>query len=143
MNSNTGNTSLESVSVEAKPYDGRCKYWAKLVRAGGILPAPDAVSGANDIPSKYLARGDEELLPGDAFFEGEANHHRRSDRGWTYRLTYLSTEGLLYEFVSGFSEQKVQLKPQGLAPELLKGSGDIAAMVRIVHGLRAGMKLTT
>jgi hypothetical protein len=31
------------------------------------------------------------------------------------------------------------MKKQGLSPELLKGNGDIAAMVRIVHGLRSGL----
>lgn len=34
------------------------------------------------------------------------------------------------------------MKVQGMAPNLLMGSGDIAAMVRIAHGLRAGLKIT-
>ena len=29
----------------------------------------------------YLLRGQDELMPGDVLFEGEANHHRRTDRG--------------------------------------------------------------
>jgi hypothetical protein len=92
------------------------------LRAGTSLPAPAAVSGANDLPSAYLRRGDEELAPGDALFEGEANHHRRTDRGWTYFLWFVTEGGELLRFRSGFSAQKIQLKAQGLSPELLKAA---------------------
>ena len=86
-------------------------------------------------------RGDEELLPGDFLFEGEANHHRR-DRGWTYWLHAVSPAGEYVTYRSGISAQKAELKRQGLAARLLTGSGDVAAMVRIAHGLRAGLVVT-
>lgn len=133
---------MQSHSVEIKPFDSRCKYWAKISRAGSDLPAPCLIQGANDIPSPYLFRGEEELMPGDALFEGEANHHRRNDRGWSYWLAVVTEEGKLVRFTSGFSPQKAQMKAQGLLPALLAGSGDVAAMVRIVYGVRSGLKVT-
>lgn len=129
-----------SMSVSLYPTDARRRYWAKIVRNGRPLPMPDEVQGAGDIPGPYRGRGDEELLPGDALFEGEANHHRKN-RGWTYCLTYVTDGGEVLTFISGFSEQKAALKAQGIASVYLKGAGDWAAMVRIVHGLRMGFKL--
>lgn len=133
---------MKSYSVNVKPMDPRCRHWAKLVRADQPLPHPEAVHGANDVPGPYLHRGEEELFPGDVLFEGEANHHRRTDRGWSYCLTAVTLDGRLQRFRSGFGQQKAELKAQGLAPDLLKGSGDIAGMVRIAHGLRAGLNVT-
>ena len=133
---------MQSHSVEIKPLDSRCKYWAKIVRAGVDLPSPCLVQGASDVPGPYLRQGEEELLPCDALLEGEANHHRRNDRGWSYCLTFVTGSGSLVRFRSGFSTQKAEMKAQGLVPALLTGSGDVAAMVRIVHGLRAGLKVT-
>ena len=45
-------------------------------------------------------------------------------------------------YKSGFGVQKQQLKQQGMQPDLLMGSGDIAAMVRIAHGVRMGLTVT-
>lgn len=132
---------MQSHSVKIQPLDRRCRYWAKVSRANQALPSPEDVDGANDIPNAYLKCGEEELTPGDVLFEGEANHHRRTDRGWTYWVTYVDAAGELRQFQSGFGAQKTQLKQQGMSPELLKGSGDIAAMVRIAHGVRQGFKL--
>lgn len=134
---------MKSYSVTIKPIDSRCRHWAKIIRAGQSLPLPIAVQGANDIPVPYANDGDEELLPGDVLFEGEANHHSRNDRGWTYFISAVTIEGEFVVLTSGFSVQKAELKAQGMAPELLMGSGDIAAMVRIAHGLRAGLKVTS
>lgn len=50
--------------------------------------------------------------------------------------------GELLELNSGFGAQKQQLKRQGMQPDLLMGSGDIAAMVRIAHGVRMGLTVT-
>lgn len=132
---------MQSHSVNIGPCDSRCRYWAKLVRHGQPLPTPADAQGANDIPTHYLLRGEEELMVGDLLFEGEANHHRRTDRGWTYWLTAVTNEGAMVRFRSGFGAQKAQMKEQGMSPELLKGAGDVAAMVRIGHGLRAGLSV--
>lgn len=133
---------MQSHSISVKPRDSRCRYWAKVSRSNQSLPIPAEVDGANDIPGPYIKHGDEELMPGDVLFEGEANHHRCTDRGWTYWVTFVDVNGELRQFTSGFAEQKSQLKRQGMSPELLKGSGDIAAMVRIAHGVRQGLQLT-
>jgi len=130
---------MKSYSVEIAPADGRCRYWAKVIRAGMSLPLPSLVNGADDIPSHYLLRGNEELLPGDALFEGEANHHRKN-RGWSYWLTFVTEAGDLVRVCNeDFGGIKAILKQQGLAAEYLKGSGDVAAMVRIAQALRLGM----
>jgi hypothetical protein len=134
--------SMQSHSVNICPLDSRCRYWAKISRSGQTLPLPSDVSGADDLTGPYLKRGEEELLPGDVLFEGEANHHRRTDRGWTYWVGLVLPSGELLRFKSGFNAQKMELKRQGMSPELLMGSGDIASMVRIAHGARMGMTLT-
>lgn len=133
---------MQSHSVVIAPVDNRCRWWAKICRADQELPHPNDVHGASDLPGPYLQRGEDELLPGDVLFEGEAHHHRRFDRGWWYYMRMALPNGELLELRSGFSEQKRQLKEQGISPDLLKGSGDIAAMVRIAHGIRMGLKVT-
>ena len=51
-------------------------------------------------------------------------------------------DGSLLCFKSGeFGELKKKMKAAGMNPELLKGSGDVAAMIRILHALRAGIDL--
>lgn len=133
---------MKSYTVKISPCDSRCRYWAKIIRNGQPLPMPVDVTGANDIPGPYLPLGEDELLPGDILFEGESNHHRRRDRGWVYWVRIVLDNGDLLFLESGFSAQKAQMKRQGMAPELLKGSGDVAAMVRIAHGVRNGLKVT-
>jgi hypothetical protein len=130
-----------SVSFSIAPYDSRCRYWAKVVRSHMALPIPSTVHGANDIPGPYSARGDEELFVGDLVIEGEANHHRRSDRGWSYWVHFVDASGNLLTYRSGFSDQKAAAKIQGLAPAFLAGSGDVAAAIRVAHALRLGMNL--
>lgn len=132
--------SATSVSVRVLPTDYRCKYWAKLFRANAPLPLPSDVMSASCLPGHYLLRGDEELFPGDLLFEGEENHAYKK-RGWSYWVRYVTPDGALLVYRSGFSAQKVAAKAQGLSPSLLAGSGDIAGAVRVAHALRAGMTL--
>lgn len=133
--------SIKSASINIRPRDSRCKYWAKKIEADMDLPLPKEVDGGNDIPGKYLREGEEELEPGDILFEGEANHHRRIDRGWTYWVHYVDSQGGLHRYMSGFSEQKTAAKTKGLSSTLLAGSGDVAGAVRVAHALRLGMIL--
>ena len=132
--------SATSVSVRVVPSDYRCKYWAKIIRAHTPLPLPSSVISATSLPGHFLLRGDEELFPGDAMFEGEENHAYKN-RGWSYWLRYVTRDGSLLVYRSGFSTQKIAAKAQGLAPSLLAGSGDIAGALRVAHALRAGMTL--
>ena len=133
---------MKSHSVTIAPFDDRCRYWAKICRAEQALPHPTNALRADDLPGPYLRRGQDELMPGDVLFEGEAIHHRRTDRGWSYWLKMVLPNGELLELKSGFGAQKQQLKLQGMQPDLLMGSGDIAAMVRIAHGVRMGLTVT-
>ena len=126
-----------SASVILGPRDEQCKYWAKIVRAGTPLPLPCEVNRADDLPGLYLRSGDEELFRGDILFEGEAVHPRYS-RGWVYTASIAGANGeqitLQYS-----SEIKARLKKQGLDKRFLTGAGDLAGLVRIAHGLRAGL----
>ncbi len=127
-----------SASVTIEPEDSRCCYWAKIIRDGQPLPLPSAVSGASDVPGAYLRSGDEELLQGDVLIEGEEMHHRKN-RGWCYRITWVRADGTAHR-IRPTVERKAAMKAAGMNVALLTGSGDIAACIRIAHGLRAGME---
>lgn len=132
---------MQSFSVQILPYASDSRYWALIVRDGEVMPEPCAVRYSGDIPYKYLLRGEDELLPGDALFEGELENSRFAR--WTYWLTVITENGEKLYFQSGnLSIQKQQMKDQGMPPELLRGSGDIAALVRILHGVRLGLEVT-
>lgn len=126
---------MDSVSVRIAPRDSRCRYWAKVVRAGQALPLPSVTNGANDIPGPYARKGEEELLPGDVLIEGEEVSHRKA-RGWSYQVTFVRN-GAAHTTTPGGT--KAAMKAAGMPAELLTGSGDVAACVRVVHGLRLGM----
>lgn len=130
----------QSLSIEIGPCDSRCRWWAKVIRsADSKLPAPRAIGGAHALPQFYSRPGDEELYPGDFVIEGEANHHRKQ-RGWTYWLHGLDASGREIWMKSGqFSTLKPRLKQAGLEPSFLAGAGDIAAAVRVIHAVRAGI----
>lgn len=125
----------DSVSVRIAPRDSRCRYWAKVIRANQPLPAPSAVTGAADVPGPYAHKGEEELMPGDVLIEGEEVSHRKA-RGWAYWVTFVHGARAHTTTPGG---TKAAMKAAGMPPELLTGSGDVAACVRVVHGLRLGM----
>jgi len=99
---------------------------------------PIDATGADSIQGAYARRGEDELAKGDVLFEGEANHHRQN-RGWDYAITALTEEGKVLKVPTGdFAWAKSRMKANGMPVDYLKGSGDIAAMVRVAHGLRMG-----
>lgn len=126
-----------SASIQIKKRDSRCRFWAKVIRAGQALPLPSAVAGASDIPGPFAQQGDEELFFGDVLIEGEENHHRHA-RGWTYWVTFVGLDGAVH-VVQPSGDIKAALKKAGLDRALLAWSGDLAACMRIAHGLRAGL----
>lgn len=130
---------LKTVTFEIRPYSRGHAYWAKLIRAGGNLPLPRLVAGANDIHGQYLRHGEEELFPGDILFEGQANHRTKS-RGWSYWVHCVDEHGDLIQPHGSWSEFKMRLKEAAgtYDAELLKGAGDLAACVRWAHIQRAG-----
>ncbi len=126
------------------PSDARCKYWCKVIPAGANIPMPAAVSGAGDVPGEYLRKGDEiEVFAGDWVLEGEEISHRKA-RGWTYSLrrvvpvgTKLTDDSLTTEptvvTVYFGSNTKDALRELGNQKELLRGAGDVAALIREIH----------
>lgn len=129
-----------SIGVEIRPYDPRCRYWAKIVQRGTPLPAPNNVNSAGDIPGEYLRKGDEELAPGDFLFEGEENHHRKA-RGWSYWVSFIDPESKKKRCVRPKAGHKESFREQGMDVSLLRGSGGIAACVRIAHAVRLEMNV--
>jgi hypothetical protein len=128
---------IKSVSITIQPADSRCRYWAKLLKPDTNLPEPKNVNGANDIFENYLRKGDEELFEGDILIEGEEKHHRKN-HGWSYKVSFVENGQL--RIVSPSSELKAILKSNGLSPELLAGSGDVAACIRIAHAIHNDIK---
>lgn len=142
LSTNSSTVVSESVYVDSR--DTRCRYWAKVVRASKGLPAPSSVNGAYDIPGQYANRGDGEMLPGDFLLKGGANHHTRRDRARFYEVRIIDASGDLQYAASGdFGKHKAAFKEQGMRPEFLAGSGDVAAMVRIADGVRSGLQMGT
>lgn len=90
----------------------------------------------NDLPGPYLQHGDEERFPGDFLFEGEEVDRKRP-RGWAYYVTVAGASGPVALVYS--SAVKARLKQLGLDSRFLPGSGDLAGLVRVAHGLRAGL----
>lgn len=135
----------KSISIQLKPLDKRCRYWAKIIRAGQPLPAPSEVVGAADLPQSFVPvrQGgpavDEEMFPGDFLIQGEERKHNAA-RGWQYWITWMDPDGHR-RTVEPDSSTKAALKAQGLEPRLLAGAGGIAACVRVAHGLRAGLEV--
>ncbi|HBJ98802.1 MAG TPA: hypothetical protein DDZ62_01645 [Delftia acidovorans] len=132
--------SIQSVSVSVKPVDYRCRFWAKVVRGGVVLPVPNKVLGANDVPGAYLKQGDEELFAGDFLLIGEEVHHRKA-RGWDYKMKFIDPRTGQLRTVAALSERKAVAKANGLPVELLAGSGEIAGLVRLAHAVRLGISI--
>lgn len=135
-------TPIESRSVVCNPRNEKCRYWAKVIRAGQPIPLPEEVTGANDVPGPYIRKGDDvEIFEGDFLLEGEENHHTKK-RGWTYDLRYLtiSTEGKLRVLGSSWTNSDVKQSCRLAGrKDLLGGSGDVAAMIREIHARRDGL----
>lgn len=131
-------TATVSASVRIAPCDTRCRYWAKIVRASTPLPLPAAVEGAAQVPGAYLRNGGEELFPGDVMIEGEEAHHRKA-RGWSYWVTWCAPDGKPVRMRDPGAEVKEKLKSSGLPPDLLSGSGGVAACIRVAHAVRLGI----
>lgn len=119
--------------------DKRCRHWNKIVRKNDDIPMPDKVTSSKNIPTEYLQDGCEELFEGDFWLECEEKHHR-NPRGWCYKIHWMDSEGKLKSVKSG-GEVKARLKEAGLHFEFLPGSGEVAAMVRIIHAYRQGIEL--
>lgn len=141
-------TAAISATADISKLDRRCRGWAIVVRANQPLPMPVDVTGASSLHQPYAHQSAEgvELFPGDYALWGEEEHHRKN-RGWVYVLFAYHESGTA-EHVAFRSEVKEQIKAAIQAgsctadPNILRGSGDVAAMVRRIHADRAGFKHT-
>jgi hypothetical protein len=134
---------MKSLSVDISARDGRCRHWAKVVRAAVPLPLSSICTLAHDIPGPVVRLGDGELAPGDALLEREANHHRRTDRGWFYRVSVVSNGGERFKVAPReFGDLRKRMKAVGLPIELPMSSEEIGAMVRDAHAARSGILST-
>jgi hypothetical protein len=136
-----------SCSISLAKWDAKCRGWAMIVREGEPLPEPSEVTGASSLKQKYLRQsGSEELFGTDALLQGEENHHRKS-RGWTYRLFVRNPEtnedvGLVPDEHAKSRIKAALADGRCTMPRTyLKGAGEVAAMVRILHAIRCGMKV--
>ncbi len=130
-------TDIQSVSVVVQ--SDRGQKWAKVsrMRQASRLPLPSNVQGGNDLPGEYLPTGDEELLPGDAIFEGSRGRH-----GWEYSVTLALENGrglFISPRTNNLADLKAEMKAAGLPFKLLQGAGPLAALVRVVWGYRLGL----
>lgn len=129
-----------SMSITIKPLDNRCRYWAKRIDAGTTLALPDSIGCARDIPGPFLpVGGEDELAMGDFVIEGEQVHPRHIHRGWSYRIGYMGIDGVLHR-VTPTKEHKQAMKAAGMALDHLRGSGELAACVRLIAGMRMGLR---
>jgi hypothetical protein len=61
---------------------------------------------------------------------------------WVYRIFGMDNNGNVFCFDKGWQDLKKQMREQGLDKELLKGTGKLAALVRVIHATRRGIMLT-
>jgi hypothetical protein len=135
---NASTTPAIKHKFEAAPYEARCPYLARVIRASDALPAPADVDEFGSVGGRRVD-GTVYLAPGDAILEVEAQHPKKF-RGWVHVFVWHDPEtGKLLRLWNPGSWVKADLKAAGLPAPLLKGSGPNAAMVRLLHALRLGV----
>lgn len=60
-------------------------------------------------------------MSGDFLIDGEESHHRKM-RGWDYHIAFVDSDGVL-QWVSPTSDDKADVKAQGLSAHMLPGAG--------------------
>lgn len=131
---------VATVAVLAAPIDRACGYWAKVIRFDEPIPLPSHCSFADDIrPYPYLQRNEHvHLGVGDVLLEGESVH-KSQKHGWIYWITLVVDGEALV--IKPDSSIKKYLRASGLPPEIIVGSGKIAAILRVAHAHRRGINL--
>ncbi len=127
--------------------DRRCRGWERVIRESVSLPMPEDVHRAGDLPGAYAPdRGSEELFGLDAVMQGEENHHRKA-RGWSFWLHVHNPANGGLATMTPSAARKAVIKDAiragriDLPREILKGAGDIAALVRMLAAIRAGLPI--
>jgi hypothetical protein len=115
---------MTTVTHIAKPIDSRCQWWQ-----AEITPACLDVKFLEEkAPFKYFKKdSDLELAPGTLLIDSEQTHHRKM-RGYTVNLGLVFEDGV--KWLKPKLEHKKYIKELG-HQDLMKGSGDVAATLRI------------
>jgi len=128
----------------ARPDDDRCDYWAKVIRAGQVIPLPEHVKRESDVPGEPLQIGERvELFHGDFLIQGQKNRLTAA-RNWAWSVN-LGTIGPAYEG----PDHRIHWLPYGRATrdavrkagrsELLSGRSRLADAVREIWARREGL----
>lgn len=122
----------ETVSYIAGPQDDRCAWWSAR------LPELTVEHLEERISLKYFKSGsDHELAFGEMIIDSEAKHHRKS-RGYDVVLGVVvcEQEGLKkVTWIEPTMAIKQHIKMNG-GKHLMKGTGEVAAVIRLAMWLR-------
>lgn len=118
----------DTITHIAQPSDSRCQWWQ-----GEFLNDLDVKHLEEKSPIKMFKRGaDLELTPGTMLIDSEALHHRHN-RGFAVNFGLVTNDRV--KWVVPNMKMKMLIKEKG-HKDLMKGSGDVAACVRIALYLR-------
>jgi hypothetical protein len=122
------NTTVTTITHIAKPSDARCAWWQCELPLN--LEVKHLIEKA---PFEYFKKNsDLELTPGTLLIDSEAIHHR-TNRGFAVNIGLVGQKGIYW--LCPTMAHKQLIKKQGHA-DLMVGSGDICAVIRIAIWLR-------
>jgi hypothetical protein len=116
---------MATVTHIAKPVDSRCEWWQTILTQD-CLQTKYLTERA---PFKYLKKNsDLELKEGTLLIDSEEIHHRKM-RGYKVKLGMAIGETV--EWLKPTLAHKIYIKNLGGYEDLLAGSGDVAAALRL------------
>lgn len=120
------------ITYIARPQDYRCKWWSVIL--------PQKLDPEKHIGVTYLKRGqDLELALGTMILDSESIRHRQN-RGYSVTLGVVFPDGV--RWIKPSLARKQYIKRNG-GGDLMRGSGDIAGVVRMAMWLRRQENLET
>lgn len=129
---------MESTTLKLGRIDTRCNGYVLQMLAGCVLPSPENAAYAT--LGKKVWGGSIECFEGDFYLWAEQTHHRKQ-RGYTYRFYgHGSTTPI---GINNATKDLIKTRARGLDDEayktLLRGSGQHAAVARVIMALRMGL----
>ena len=128
---------MQTISYIAKPQDSRCSWWA--VRIPADYQIADLADTYSLRPLGFLRKGaDLELAEGEAVLVSEAKHHRKM-RGYDVQIGVVSQGKIAWHRPNASTKAAIKAwaSPEQWA-SLSKGSGDVAACLRLLLAMRLG-----
>ena len=140
MRHNSFENSNQTYTYIAKPADPRCKWWC--IKLGDDLTAKNL---EHRYSTSYLCAGaDLELKDGEMLLTSEERHHSKQ-RGYNVNLNVLSIapdKQLSHTTFYPNADVKKYIKENG-GQDLMEGSGDVIACIRLALWLRRQQNLRT